>query len=61
MTKKFVSMFLALAMCLSLTATSVGAVEDMAETSHPEIDFDGPMVFYPFVYTEEPGWVGPVS
>lgn len=56
MTKKFVSMFLALVMCLSLTATSVGAVEDMAETSHPEIDFDGPMVFYPFVYTEEPGW-----
>lgn len=54
--KKFVSMFLALTMCLSLLATSAVAVEDMAESSHPEIDFEGPMIFYPFVYTEEPGW-----
>lgn len=56
MTKKFVSMFLALAMCLSLAATNVVAVEEIAGSSHPEIDFDGPMIFYPFVYTEEPSW-----
>lgn len=23
---------------------------------HPVIDFEGPMIFYPFVYTEEEGW-----
>ena len=56
MTKKLVSMFLALAMCLSLAATHVVALENVTESARPEIDFDGPMIFYPFVYSEESGW-----
>lgn len=54
--RKMTALFLALATCLSLSMANAFATESVPETSHPEIDFDGPMVFYPFVYTEEPGW-----
>lgn len=54
--KKLVSVLLIVTMCLTLLGTSVIATEDVSASAHPEIDFDGPMVFFPFVYTEEPGW-----
>ena len=54
--RKMTALFLALAMCLSLSMANAFATESSLETSHPEIDFNGPMVFYPFVYTEEAGW-----
>ncbi len=56
MTKKFVSMFLALVMCLSLAGISASAIEDASAFAHPVIDFEGEMKFFPFVYTDADEW-----